>query len=208
MAKVINTFINKLNSQLSQQTEPLALYHTKTFETSKYSRDEVQFIRGESSLTRIWTRSLTVTLTVTDTKNRVRLCFKIHALSNSRVAVLETNFFAHGNCCQLLQRTFLIFFSVKLETYPAAAKLMTDHWCLTNNIVSCYSVLVSSTQRNIVLPFKLRIPESKLIAFVYYLFSWKFPLCVVTVIQNQLFKTTPLVGAGSAILSPSSPQKD
>ena len=41
------------NSQLSQQTEPLALYHLKTFETSKYSRVEVQIIRGESNLTRI-----------------------------------------------------------------------------------------------------------------------------------------------------------
>ena len=51
--KVTNTFINKFNPQLSQQTEPLALYHTKTFETSKYSRVEVQFIRGESSLIQI-----------------------------------------------------------------------------------------------------------------------------------------------------------
>ena len=48
-----NKHINKqIDSELSQQTEPLALYHTKTFETSKYSRVEVQFIRGESSVTR------------------------------------------------------------------------------------------------------------------------------------------------------------
>ena len=90
--------------------------------------------------------------------------FKIHALSNSRVAVLETTFFVHGNCCQLFQRTFPIFFSVKLETNSAASKLMTDHWSDGNNFVSYSSVLVSSTQRNIVLPCKLRIPESKLIA--------------------------------------------
>ena len=57
---------------------------------------------------------------------------------------------------------FPFFFSVKVETYSAAAKLMTDHWSDVNNFVSCSSVLVSSTQRNIVLPGKLRIPESKL----------------------------------------------
>ena len=67
------------------------------------------------------------------------------------------------------------FFSVKLETYSAAAKLMTDHRSDVNNFVSCSSVLVSSTQRNIVLPCKLRIPESKLLC--------ELPLCGVSVIQ-------------------------
>ena len=59
---------------------------------------------------------------------------------------------------------FPFFFSVKLETNSAASKLMTDHWSDVNNFVSYSSVLVSSTQRNIVLPCKLRIPESKLLA--------------------------------------------
>ena len=91
--------------------------------------------------------------------------FKIHALSNSRVAVLETTFFVHGNCSQLFQCTFPFCFSVKLQTNSAASKLMTDnHWPDVNNFVSYSSVLVSSTQRNIVLPCKLRIPESKLLA--------------------------------------------
>ena len=46
-------------------------------------------------------------------------CFKIHALllSNSRAAFLDTAFFVHGNCCQLFQSTFPIFFSVKLGIY-------------------------------------------------------------------------------------------
>ena len=65
------------------------------------------------------------------------------------------------------------FFSVKLETYSAAAKLMTDHRSDVNNFVSCSSVLVSSTQRNIVLPCKLRIPESKLLCELP--FSTKIP---------------------------------
>ena len=92
--------------------------------------------------------------------------FKIHALSNSRVTVLETTFFVHGNCCQLFQRTFpfFFFFWVKLEPNSAASKLMTDHWSDVNNFVSYSSALVSSTQRNIVLPCKLGIPESKLLA--------------------------------------------
>ena len=59
---------------------------------------------------------------------------------------------------------FPFFLSVKLETNSAASKLMTDHWSDVNNFVSYSSVLVSSTQRNIVLPCKLRIPESKLLA--------------------------------------------
>ena len=89
--------------------------------------------------------------------------FKIHALSNGRVAVLETTFFVHGNCRQLFQRTF---FS---QSYSAAPKLMTDHWsdhrCKQFCLYSPGPLLVySSTQRNIVLPCKLRIPESKLLA--------------------------------------------
>ena len=128
--------------------------------------------------------------------------FKIHALSNSRVAVLEITFFVHGNCCQLFQRTFPIFFSVKLETNSAASNLMTDHWSDVNNFVSCSSVLVSSTQRNIVLHCKLQIPESKLLALFKPLritfFPRKSPLCGVSVIQNELFKTTTLArGAGA-----------
>ena len=59
---------------------------------------------------------------------------------------------------------FPFVFSVKLETNSAASKLMTDHWSDVNNFVSYSSVLVSSTQQNIVLPCKLRIPESKLLA--------------------------------------------
>ena len=46
-------FSSSTDQTISQQAEPLPLYSTKTFETSKYSRVEVQFIRGESSLTRI-----------------------------------------------------------------------------------------------------------------------------------------------------------
>ena len=99
--------------------------------------------------------------------------FKTYALSNSRVAVQEATFFVHRNCCQLFQRTFSIFFSVKLETYSAAAKLMNDDWFDVNNFVSCSSVLVSSTQRNTVLPCELRIPESKLLCELP--FSTKIP---------------------------------
>ena len=54
-AKVIflNKFINK-NSQLSQQTKPLAMYHAKIFEACKYSRVEGPVHReGESSLTQM-----------------------------------------------------------------------------------------------------------------------------------------------------------
>ena len=97
---------------------------------------------------------------------------------------------------------FPFFFSVKLETNSAASKLMTDHWSDVNNFVSYSSVLVSSTQRNIVLPCKLRIPESKLLALFQPLritfFPRIFPLCGVSVIQNELFKTTTLArGAGA-----------
>ena len=100
---------------------------------------------------------------------------------------------------------FPFFFSVKLETYSAAAKLMTDHWSDVNNFVSYSSVLVSSTQRNIVLPCKLRIPESKLLAlFKPLLITFFYENSHFVVFQsfkNQLFKTTTLAGAGCHIVS-------
>ena len=130
--------------------------------------------------------------------------FKIHALSNSRVAVLETTFFVHGNCCQLIQCTFPIFFSVKLETYSAVAKLITDHWSDVNNFVSYSSVFVSSTQQNIVLPCKLWIPESKLLALfkpLWITFFTKIPtLCSFTHSKTSCSKKTTLTGAGCHIV--------
>ena len=130
--------------------------------------------------------------------------FKIHALSNSRVAVLETPFFVHGNCCQLIQHTFPIFLSIKLETYSAVTKLMTDHWSDVNNFVSYSFVLVSSTQWNIVLPRKLQIPESKLLALFKPLqitfFHENSHFVVFQSFKNQLFKTTTLTSAGRHIV--------
>ena len=57
---------------------------------------------------------------------------------------------------------------------------MTDDWSDVNNFVSCSSVLVSSTQQNIMLPCKLRIPESKLVA----LFK---PLWIIFFHENSHF---------------------
>ena len=97
-----------------------------------------------------------------------------------------------------------LLFSVKLETYSAAAKLMTDHWSDVNNFVSCSSVLVSSTQRNIALPCKLRIPESKLLALFkplpFTFFHENSHFVVFQSFKNQLFKiktTTLARGAGA-----------
>ena len=99
---------------------------------------------------------------------------------------------------------FPLFFSVKLETYSVAAKLMTDHWSDVNNFVSCSSVLFNSTQRNIVLPCKLRIPESKFLALFKPLpitfFHENSHFVVFQSFENQLFKTTTLDGAGCHIV--------
>ena len=83
--------------------------------------------------------------------------FKIYALS----CIILSLFMEIGVSCSNAPSPF--FFSVKLETYSAATRLMTDHGSDANNFVCCSSVLVSYTQRNIVLPCKLRIPESKLL---------------------------------------------
>ena len=117
-AKVIflNKFINK-NSQLSQQTKPLAMYHTKIFDACKYSRVEDPINReGESSLTQM-------RFDLNIKPRSIRVCFKIHALSNSR----------NASCSRLLSLSIeiavscsnapFIFSQSNLES-TAAAKLM------------------------------------------------------------------------------------
>ena len=108
-------FLNK-NSQLSQQTKPLAMYHTNIFEACKNTHElKVQFIL---KATRVWQRMPDLNTNWQSLAVFV-LCFKIHALwlSNSRAAVLKTAFFVHRTCCQLFQSTFPNFFSVKLGIY-------------------------------------------------------------------------------------------
>ena len=104
--------INK-NSQQSQQTKPLAVYHTKIFESCKNTHELKVRVVPDSDLKPLNTNRQSLAAFV--------FCFKIHALLllNSRAAVLKAAFFAHGNCCQLFQTKapFPIFFSAKLEIY-------------------------------------------------------------------------------------------
>ena len=106
-----NICINK-NSQQSQQTKPLAVCHTEIFESCKNTHELKVRVVPDCDLKPLNTNRQSVAVFV--------FCFKIHALlsnTRSRAAVLETAFFAHGNCCQLFQSTFPNFFSVKLGIY-------------------------------------------------------------------------------------------
>ena len=128
--------------------------------------------------------------------------FKIHTLSNS---CSRDNFLCPWKLLSVVpMHLSYFFFSVKLETYSAATKLMTDDWSNVNNFVSCSSVLVSSTKPNIVLPCKLRIPESKLLALFKLLpiisFHENSHFVVFQSFKNQLFKTTTMAGAGCHIV--------
>ena len=83
--------------------------------------------------------------------------FKTHALSNSRVSVLRDNFLRPRRLLSVVP-THLFIPSPTLR--PPSWWLMTGLITDVNNFVLVYS----STQRNIVLLCKLRIPESKLLA--------------------------------------------
>ena len=128
--------------------------------------------------------------------------FKVHALSN---CCSRDNLLYPWKLLSVVPTHLSHFFSQSnlKPSYSVAAKLMTDHWSDVNNFVSCSSVLVSSTQQNIVLPCKLWIPKSKLLALFKPLsitfFHENTHFVVFQSFKNQLFKTTTLAGAGCHI---------